>query len=202
MRLLLLLFFIPCSIPVFAQITVAIPEYSFLYRGYDNRLVISACGMDGAIILESDDALINKLADTYYIVRTSTTSKTIELHARNVITNTIISSFTYRVLNMPLPAVYWGDFPEGSKIPLMKNELKIRYDDGIPLNDSFSILEYEISAGGFKQTFSGSVLTEELIQTLKNEKLAKGDQNLDVSLMIVYSSPDRVSRRKIATFTF
>lgn len=202
MRILLLLFFIPCSIPVFAQITVAIPEYSFLYRGYDNRLEISACGMDGSIILESDDALINKLADTCYIVRTSTTSKTIELHARNVNTNTIISSFTYRVLNMPLPAVYWGDFPEGSKIPLMKNELKIRYDDGIPLNHSFTILEFELWAGGVRQTLNGNAITDELIQKLKAEKVAKGDPDLNLSVLIVYISPDGVTRKKSAAFTF
>lgn len=202
MRILLLLFFIPCSIPVFAQITVAIPEYSVLYRGYDNRLVISACGMDGSIILESDDALINKLADTCYIVRTSTTSKTIELHARNLQTNTIVSSFTFRVLNMPLPSVYWGKLTDGSKIPLVKDDLQIRYDDGIPLNGSFQILEYEIWAGGVRQTLNGSVLTEELIQALKNEKLAKGELELELSVLIVYVSPDGVARKKSATFTF
>lgn len=204
MKTALVTFFISWFTAIFGQVTIAIPEYNVLYRGYDNRLELAAPEKNAYTIIESPDAWINKLSDSCYIVRVSTTADTIDLLVRDLKTHAVISTKQYRVLNMPLPEAFFGDSPDGSQIATLNDEFFIRYDDVFPLKSEFIIREFELWVEGVDGTFrsAGNKLTNQHIQTIKMAKSKKGGEKLNFSVMILYTGSDEISRKKSLHFTF
>lgn len=124
-----------------AQITLSLPEYNILYRGYTNRVEVATQTRVKArsISLSSADAQFVRQEDHQWNIITTTPKDTIEIMLLHTKTRKIIDRMVFRVKDLPNPQLFVGATQVEGKISKQENRLFARYTDS-PLRAEFSVL--------------------------------------------------------------
>lgn len=205
MRLILFLIILFAVFESEAQGVISFPEYNILYRAYENRVELGAGGMTESLTLEGEGVNVLKQADSSFIVRISGTKRTVVLNVKNTKTGKIVAQWTYRVMNLPSPVLFWGKYPDGSKITLDQDELVANYNDTGLFGDSkFTILVYEVQIEGTQETFkvSGNKIIPEIIEGLKIARALKEGKKIEMTVVANVTHKDGITRKETARFFY
>lgn len=202
-RLILLILF--AAFESAAQGVISFPEYNILYRAYDNRVELGAGSMTESLTLEGEGVNVLKQADSSFIVKISGTGRSVALNVKNTKTGEIIAQWSYRVMNLPPPVLFWGKYVDGSKITLDQDKLFANYDDAGLFGDSpFTVLLYEVRIEGIEESFEviGSKITPEIIEGLKMARALKEGRKIEITVVANIAHRDCILRKKTATFFY
>ncbi|MDR0801111.1 GldM family protein [Fluviicola sp.] len=181
------------------QGTVSLPELNVLYKGYDNVVEGVASGYDQTI-LNGNGVSLSK-SGTQYIGRVNGSGRTatISISGKNSVTNKTVSlgTFTFRVMNLPPPSLFFGATEDGGKASKAETRLFARYSDS-PLKAEFSVQSWELNVAGAPRPAkgAGNTLNEEGVSLLKQAKPGSS-----ISFMTQVKGPDGILRKKSGVFT-
>ncbi|WP_343747969.1 GldM family protein [Fluviicola sp.] len=181
------------------QGTVSLPELNVLYKGYNNIVEGVASGYDQTI-LNGNGVTLSK-SGTQYIGRVSGAGRTatISISGKNSVTNKTVSlgTFTFRVMNLPPPSLFFGATEDGGKASKAETRLFARYSDS-PLKAEFSVQTWELNVAGAPRPAkgTGNVLNADGISLLKQAKPGSS-----ISFMTQVKGPDGILRKKSGVFT-
>lgn len=181
------------------QGTVSLPEMNVLYRGYENKIEGVASGYDQTI-LNGNGVNLRKAGNGYIgMVTGAGKTATISISGKNSVTNKTVNlgSFTFRVMNLPPPTIYFGAAPDGSQASKAETRLFAKYGPEIPLNVTFQVLKWELNVTGAPRPAkgTGNQLNADGIGLLKQAK--PGSM---VSFMTEVKGPDGRVQKKSGAF--
>ncbi len=181
------------------QGTVSLPELNVLYKGYNNIVEGVASGYDQTI-LNGNGVSLSK-SGNQYIGRVSGAGRTatISISGKNSVTNKTVSlgTFTFRVMNLPPPSLFFGATEDGGKASKAETRLFARYSDS-PLKAEFSVQTWELNVAGAPRPAkgAGNTLNADGISLLKQAKPGS-----TISFMTQVKGPDGILRKKSGVFT-
>ena len=181
------------------QGTVSLPELNVLYKGYNNIVEGVASGYDQTI-LNGNGVTLSK-SGNQYIGRVSGAGRTatISISGKNSVTNKTVSlgTFTFRVMNLPPPTLFFGAVEDGGKASKAETRLFARYADS-PLKAEFSVQTWELNVAGAPRPAkgSGNTLNADGISLMKQAKPGS-----TISFMTQVKGPDGILRKKSGVFT-
>ena len=181
------------------QGTVSLPELNVLYKGYNNIVEGVASGYDQTI-LNGNGVTLSK-SGNQYIGRVSGAGRTatISISGKNTVTNKTVSlgTFTFRVMNLPPPTLFFGAVEDGGKASKAETRLFARYADS-PLKAEFSVQTWELNVAGAPRPAkgSGNTLNADGISLMKQAKPGS-----TISFMTQVKGPDGILRKKSGVFT-
>ncbi|TSJ45773.1 GldM family protein [Fluviicola chungangensis] len=181
------------------QGTISLPKMNVLYKGYDNLIEGVASGYDQTILSSNTGISLGKSGDQF-IARVNTSSKTasIEIYGMNSISKKKVKlgTFSFRIMTLPNPEFFFGAVEEGGRISPAEKNLFSRYKDS-PLDAKFTILNWELSLNTAPrpEKGKGSRISEEATKLLR-----QGKPGTIVNVKMDYVGPDKVVRKKIASF--
>ncbi len=181
------------------QGTVSLPELNVLYKGYNNIVEGVASGYDQTI-LNGNGVSLTKSGNGY-IGRVSGAGRTatISISGKNSVTNKTVSlgTFTFRVMNLPPPSLFFGATEDGGKASKAEVRLFARYSDS-PLKAEFSVQSWELNVAGAPRPAkgSGNTLNADGISLMKQAKPGS-----TISFMTQVKGPDGILRKKSGVFT-
>lgn len=181
------------------QGTVSLPELNVLYKGYNNIVEGVASGYDQTI-LNGNGVSLTKSGNGY-IGRVSGAGRTatISISGKNSVTNKTVSlgTFTFRVMNLPPPSLFFGATEDGGKASKAETRLFARYSDS-PLKAEFSVQTWELNVAGAPRPAkgTGNTLNADGISLLKQSKPGS-----TISFMTQVKGPDGILRKKSGVFT-
>lgn len=193
--------------------TLSFPEYkaafrdsAVLYRGYENLLVLEVGKHLDSMVMESGQVSIARSGDSSYVVRVSTTGRTVEITLRNRGTNKIVRTRQFQVANLPSPILYWGIYPDSSVVSMDQITLRADYGSNSLFEDAgFEIESYEISSLLFEHPIriSGGIITREVVDALKKAKALNAGNPILFGVMAKVRKKNKgVLRKKSAVFTY
>jgi GldM C-terminal domain./GldM N-terminal domain. len=181
------------------QGTVSLPELNVLYKGYNNVVEGVASGYDQTI-LNGNGVSLTKSGNGY-IGRVSGAGRTatISISGKNSVTNKTVSlgTFTFRVMNLPPPSLFFGATEDGGKASKAETRLFARYSDS-PLKAEFSVQTWELNVAGAPRPAkgSGNTLNADGISLMRQAKPGS-----TISFMTQVKGPDGILRKKSGVFT-
>ncbi len=181
------------------QGTVSLPELNVLYKGYNNVVEGVASGYDQTI-LNGNGVSLTKSGNGY-IGRVSGAGRTatISISGKNSVTNKTVSlgTFTFRVMNLPPPSLFFGATEDGGKASKAETRLFARYSDS-PLKAEFSVQTWELNVAGAPRPAkgSGNQLNADGISLMKQARPGS-----TISFMTQVKGPDGILRKKSGVFT-
>ncbi|MNU69490.1 hypothetical protein D3C71_588750 [compost metagenome] len=181
------------------QGTVSLPELNVLYKGYNNIVEGVASGYDQTI-LNGNGVSLTKSGNGY-IGRVSGAGRTatISISGKNSVTNKTVSlgTFTFRVMNLPPPSLFFGATEDGGKASKAETRLFARYSDS-PLKAEFAVQTWELNVAGAPRPAKGvgNTLNADGISLLKQSK-----PGTTISFMTQVKGPDGILRKKSGVFT-
>ncbi len=181
------------------QGTVSLPELNVLYKGYNNIVEGVASGYDQTI-LNGNGVTLSK-SGNQYIGRVSGAGRTatISISGKNSVTNKTVSlgTFTFRVMNLPPPTLFFGAVEDGGKASKAETRLFARYADS-PLKAEFSVQTWELNVAGAPRPAkgTGNTLNADGISLMKQAKPGS-----TISFMTQVKGPDGILRKKSGVFT-
>ncbi|MBI1837146.1 MAG: hypothetical protein HYR91_07755 [Flavobacteriia bacterium] len=165
------------------QGTISIPAYNILYKNYPNEIEAVASGYDEVSISGTSGLKLIKKG-TKYIVEPSNNirvcSMTVYGKNKNSNSKKLLGTYNYKIAPLPTPQLYFGSLSNGSKasISLIKSIKKIKncYDASVPLNISYSTIDWSISVEGtpLRADGKGENLNQKAIDILK--QVRKGNK--------------------------
>jgi hypothetical protein len=180
-----------------AQLVVENSTYNVLYHGYENIIQLGSDNGDTTLrVLCGPGLTATALGKGKFKVLVSGSNSMSTLTMANN-KNTLLTQ-TYKIKNLPTPELVWGSTASGNPVfDRSVERLSVRYPENVPLNGSFSIVSYTVSASGASKTFSGagSQLTRQTLEWI--EQLPDGTS---VTITSKYSSKDKVQRSIAGTF--
>lgn len=181
------------------QGTVSLPELNVLYKGYNNIVEGVASGYDQTI-LNGNGVSLTKSGNGY-IGRVSGAGRTatISISGKNSVTNKTVSlgTFTFRVMNLPPPSLFFGATEDGGKASKAETRLFARYSDS-PLKAEFSVQSWELNVAGAPRPAkgTGNTLNADGISLMRQAKPGS-----TISFMTQVKGPDGILRKKSGVFT-
>lgn len=181
------------------QGTVSLPELNVLYKGYNNIVEGVASGYDQTI-LNGNGVSLTKSGNGY-IGRVSGAGRTatISISGKNSVTNKTVSlgTFTFRVMNLPPPSLFFGAVEDGGKASKAETRLFARYSDS-PLKAEFSVQTWELNVAGAPRPAkgTGNQLNADGISLMRQAKPGS-----TISFMTQVKGPDGILRKKSGVFT-
>ncbi|MNK24662.1 hypothetical protein D3C87_429730 [compost metagenome] len=181
------------------QGTVSLPELNVLYKGYNNIVEGVASGYDQTI-LNGNGVTLTKSGNGY-IGRVSGAGRTatISISGKNSVTNKTVSlgTFTFRVMNLPPPSLFFGATEDGGKASKAETRLFARYSDS-PLKAEFAVQTWELNVAGAPRPAkgTGNTLNADGISLMKQAKPGS-----TISFMTQVKGPDGILRKKSGVFT-
>lgn len=181
------------------QGTVSLPELNVLYKGYNNIVEGVASGYDETV-LNGNGVSLSK-SGKGYIGRVSGAGRTatISISGRNSVTKKTVSlgTFTFRVMNLPPPSLFFGATEDGGKASKAETRLFARYSDS-PLKAEFSVQSWELNVAGAPRPAkgTGNTLNADGISLMKQAKPGS-----TISFMTQVKGPDGILRKKSGVFT-
>lgn len=181
------------------QGTVSLPELNVLYKGYNNVIEGVASGYDETV-LNGNGVTLSK-SGKGYIGRVSGAGRTatISISGRNSVTKKTVSlgTFTFRVMNLPPPTLFFGAVEDGGKASKAETRLFARYADS-PLKAEFSVQTWELNVAGAPRPAkgTGNTLNADGISLMKQAKPGS-----TISFMTQVKGPDGILRKKSGVFT-
>lgn len=190
----------------FGQVVLSQPEYNVVYRGYDNKFEIGAGADTRFVVLESDQAEVFR-GDSCFILRPNGPQKTITVTVKNLKENKVLKTAEYRVLNLPVPSVYWGNTPEGSPVvTLDEANLRVGYDENTVLQSAgFDVISYEVTSVSIEKplgVITGGKITQEVMDALTKAKSANKGKPVSFNVVVQAKGKDGLIRKKTAAFTY
>jgi hypothetical protein len=181
------------------QGTVSLPELNVLYKGYNNIVEGVASGYDETV-LNGNGVSLTK-SGKGYIGRVSGAGRTatISISGRNSVTKKTVSlgTFTFRVMNLPPPSLFFGATEDGGKASKAETRLFARYSDS-PLKAEFTVQSWELNVAGAPRPAkgTGNTLNADGISLMKQAKPGS-----TISFMTQVKGPDGILRKKSGVFT-
>ncbi|MDF3028539.1 MAG: hypothetical protein K0S23_2846 [Fluviicola sp.] len=181
------------------QGTVSLPELNVLYKGYNNIVEGVASGYDQTI-LNGNGVSLTKSGNGY-IGRVSGAGRTatISISGKNSVTNKTVSlgTFTFRVMNLPPPSLFFGAVEDGGKASKAETRLFARYSDS-PLKAEFTVQTWELNVAGAPRPAkgTGNQLNADGISLMRQAKPGS-----TISFMTQVKGPDGILRKKSGVFT-
>lgn len=181
------------------QGTVSLPELNVLYKGYNNIVEGVASGYDQTI-LNGNGVSLTKSGNGY-IGRVSGAGRTatISISGKNSVTNKTVSlgTFTFRVMNLPPPSLFFGAVEDGGKASKAETRLFARYSDS-PLKAEFTVQSWELNVAGAPRPAkgTGNQLNADGISLMRQAKPGS-----TISFMTQVKGPDGILRKKSGVFT-
>lgn len=136
------------------------PEFPVLYRGYENKVVPAVTNNDGRVVQLSGEGVKIEAVENGFIVKPGS-SKRVTLHVllSDGVTADTIRSIEYRVGNLPVADVYWGEMKNGGIANIRSTDLSIKYSVWVPFENDHRILAWEVKIGEKTISGNGSSLT-------------------------------------------
>lgn len=190
----------------FSQVALGFPEYNVVYRGYDNKIKIGAGSETAFLDLESDQAQIYR-TDSCFILKPNASAKNITVIARNFKDKNVVGTWQFRVLNLPVPTVFWGAHPAGTAVvTLDKTNLRVGYDDhSILENPGFEVVNYQVNSPLIATPLSpitGGAITQEVIDALTKAKSANKGKPVEFNVTLQVKGRDGLIRKMNAEYTY
>lgn len=190
----------------FSQVALGFPEYNVVYRGYDNKIKIGAGSETAFLDLESDQAQIYR-TDSCFILKPHASAKNITVIARNFKDKNVVGTWQFRVLNLPVPTVFWGVSPAGTAVvTLDKTNLRVGYDDNSFLeNAGFEVVNYQVNSPLIATPLpqiSGGAITQEVIDSLTKAKSANKGKPVEFNVTLQVKGRDGLIRKMNAEYTY
>lgn len=135
--------------------SIELPELNVLYRGYENKVRVSASGYESADLGGNGVSIIR--SGDGYVVKPTGSGRTVQLSVTGRSSNgktAVLRRTDFRVLNLPDPTLYWGAVKSGGNIPA-DNKIFAKLGPEVPLNANFQIISWELSAGERPVTGTG-----------------------------------------------
>lgn len=198
------LLFLFCRTSAFGQGVVSMVEYNVLYKAYNNEIVFGAGKKTKSFVLEGEGITVNKVTDSTYILRVSTTQRMCRLYAKNK-RGKIMKTWVFRIMLLPDAVIYWGIYPPGSQITLDQPALRSDYGNDIFwTNSEIEIQTYEINSPLFAEPLkvSGGSITTEVIEALKRAKALNNGETIAIEMVAQVKGKDQILRKASAEFTF
>lgn len=139
--------------------SIELPELNVLYRGYENKVRVSASGYESAD-LGGNGVNITRSGDGY-IVKPMGSGRTVQLSVTGRSSNgktAVLRRTDFRVLNLPDPSMFWGAVKSGGIAP-PDLRLFMKYGPEVPLNANFSVVKWEMTIGERSVSGLGNDLT-------------------------------------------
>lgn len=190
----------------FSQVALGFPEYNVVYRGYDNKIKIGAGAETAFLDLESDQAQIYR-TDSCFILKPHASAKNITVIARNFKDKNVVGTWQFRVLNLPVPTIFWGVSPAGSPVvTLDKVNLRVGYDETLILeNPGFEVVNYQVNSpliAAPLPLITGGAITQEVIDALTKAKTANKGKPVEFNVTLQVKGRDGLIRKMTAEYTY
>jgi hypothetical protein len=175
--------------------TVSLPELNVLYRGYANKVEAVASGYDQTILSGSGVSL-TKSGSGWIANPGGGRECSITVSGKSSVTNKTVSlgSFQFRISRLPDPELYFGAAKSGENASKAETRLFAKYPPEIPLNATFSILNWELAVPGNPMApprGPGGQLTPAASSLLRQVK-----PGTVIGIMTDVRGPDNVIRKK------
>lgn len=182
------------------QGNVSLPEMNVLYRGYANKVQAVASGYPEAKVTGAGVSLAKSGKEGYIgTVNGSGKTASISISGYNKTTKKTVSlgTFTFRVMNLPPPSIYFGAASDGTQASKSETRLFAKYGPEIPLNVSFQVLKWELNVTGAPRPAkgTGNTLNADGVSLLKQAK--PGSM---ISFMTEVKGPDGRVQKKSGNF--
>ncbi|MBW7866790.1 MAG: hypothetical protein H3C31_00535 [Brumimicrobium sp.] len=184
------------------QGTVSLPEMNVLYRGYDNKVEGAASGYPSFSLSGGGNVTISKGAKGYIAKPGSGREATINISGvAQDGTSTSLGGFKFRVQNLPKPSISLGRIASGESATSAElraaNRLFAGYPPEIPLDATFSVVNWEMSVSGAPKPIqgTGSALSGEALRLISNAQ--KGAM---VSVSVTYREPGGTQKRQAGVY--
>lgn len=185
---LVLLFGLNCS----AQVPVGAidsPELPILFRGYANNVVPKVTNVDGRLVqLTGEGVKIERLGNGFIVKPGSIKRVTLHVLLGEGSTADTIQSTEYRVANLPVPDIYWGESKNGGVANIRSTDLSIQYPFEVPFENDHRITSWEVQIGDKTIRGNGSSLAS------AEPLLKKVPSGTILIFAIKTISPDGISR--------
>lgn len=182
------------------QGTVSLPKMNVLYKGYDNLIEGVASGYDKTILAGNGVSIKPSGNKDQQFARVTTSGKTasIDVLGMNTVSNKKVKlgTYTFRVMMLPNPGVFFGAVPEGGKISKEETRLFVRYTDS-PLDAKFTILNWEMTMNTAPKSEKGG---GNQISSEATKILRQGKPGTIVTFKLDIIGPDQIVRKKLASF--
>jgi hypothetical protein len=180
---------------------ISLPEMNVLYRGYDNKVKGAVSGFAG-YSLSGSNVSLSRSGELWIAKPGSDRQATININGIDETGKSAsVGKETYRVTNLPAPSIYFGALEDGSDaaagVIKAQTNLFARYPPEIPLNASFSVIEWEVSVSGAPrpEKGSGASLSPKALSLIKQAQAGS-----TISFMTIVRGPDGKNRKKSAVF--
>ena len=175
--------------------TVSLPELNVLYRGYANKVEAVASGYDQTI-LSGNGVSLTKSGTGWIANPGGGRDCSITVSGKSSVTNKTVSlgSFTFRISRLPDPELYFGASKSGENASKSETRLFAKYPPEIPLNATFTILNWELAVPGNPMApprGPGGQLTSTASGLLRQVK-----PGTVIGIMAEVRGPDGVNRKK------
>ena len=129
--------------------TVSLPELNVLYRGYANKVEAVASGYDQTI-LQGSGVSLTKSGNGWIANPGGGRECSITVSGKSSVTNKTVrlGSFPFRISRLPDPELYFGAAKSGENASKAETRLFAKYPPEIPLNASFTIINWELAVPG------------------------------------------------------
>ncbi len=180
---------------------VSLPELNVLYRGYPNKLTAAASGYPSFRVTGGGNVDIRQQGQEYIASPGSGREATVNLVGVAEDGSTAnLGSFKFRVQNMPKPDLRWGAFWDGDSAPMASlgssNRIGAMYPPAIPLEATFTIVDWEIQIPGARLIAGrGSQLSEEAMRLIR-----QAPRGSLITIATSYRGPDGKTLRKNGSF--
>ena len=177
--------------------SIELPELNVLYRGYPNKVDPTASGYPFTVLTGSNCS-VSKSGDLYVAKPGGGKTAYLTVSGKTADGKTVqLKKVEYRVSNLPDPELYWGAAKNGTRGSKAETKLFAKYPPEIPLNASFSIVDWECQVPGAagappRGTGSNIGAASGLLRAAK-----PGSQ---VSFICTVVGPDGVRRKKAGAF--
>ena len=177
--------------------SIELPELNVLYRGYPNKVNATASGYPETILTGSG-ASVNRSGEGYIVSPGGGKTATLSVSGKTPDGKVVaLKKMDFRVSNLPDPELYWGAAKNGTKGSKAETNLFAKYPPEIPLNASFSIVDWECQvpgAAGRPPSGPGSNISS------ASGLLRAVPPGSQVSFICTVVGPDGVRRKKAGAF--
>jgi len=178
--------------------SIELPELNVLYRGYPNKVNVTASGYPKSGLTGSGVSI--SPGGEGYIVKPSGNGKTATLSVTGTTADgktVSLKSMQFRCVNLPDPELYWGGVPSGGKASKSQTKLFAKYPPEIPLNATFNIVKWECQVPGAQGRPPGGPGSN--ISAASN-LLRAAPAGSQVSFICTVVGPDGIQRKKAGAF--
>lgn len=177
--------------------SIELPELNVLYRGYPNKVDPTASGYP-TTVLTGTNCSVTKSGNIYIASPGSGRSAFLTVSGKTGDGKTVqLKKVEYRVSALPDPELYWGGVKNGGLAAKSQTTLFAKYPPEIPLNASFSIVNWECQVPGAQGKAPGGTGSNISAATNLLKAAKSGSQ---VSFICTVVGPDGIQRKKAGAF--